>query len=285
MLETITFTNKKNQSVVIGDGSTSQFVIEDISGVSAPDAIINTSSTAGKDGSDFLNSAVGNRNIVLTIRIMGDASDGKRKLYQAFPIKREGTFRYKSDLYDVKIKGRVEKLEILPMAYPLVAVISLICTQPYFEAIDEVTAEITSITNGFYFPLVLPEEGIALGVINQHYAANIYNEGDVPLGLKVEFRASGAVTNPKIINTQTLEFIEIEADLIAGDVVTVTTQDGNKRVTLVRNGEEYNYFNYLADGSTFLELEEGDNEFQYTAAEGESNLYLRLSYTPLYVGV
>ena len=107
----------------------------------------------------------------------------------------------------------------------------------------------------------------------------------MPLGMTVEFRVNGDVVKPKIINTKTLEYIEIDATLQAGDVVQICTVDRQKRVTLIRNGQEYNYFNYLTDGSTFLQLAEGDNEFQYLAESGGSNLYMRLYYTPLYVGV
>ena len=71
----------------------------------------------------------------------------------------------------------------------------------------------------------------------------------------------------------------------AGDLITVCTVERQKRVTLLRDGVEYNYFNYLTDGSTFLQLEEGDNEFLYSASAGEANMFVTIKYTPMYVGV
>ena len=285
MLKYIEYTNNKGHTVRISDGKESQFALRDIDGVDAPDATVSTDSRAGYDGSTVTNSSVYLRNIVLSFYIMGDVDQAKKDIYKAFQIKREGTFHYVSDAWNVEIPCYVEKCEIPPTKRPMVATISLLCPEPYFRAVEDIVAEIQNITNSFYFPLVLPEEGIALGLISSNYSANIVNEGDVPLGMTVEFRANDDVVKPKIINTKTLEYIEIDASLVAGDIVQICTVEKQKRVTLIREGQEYNYFNYLTDGSTFLQLAEGDNEFQYLAESGGANLYMRLYYTPLYVGV
>lgn len=285
MLHYIDYENKRGDKLRISDGSESQYIFYNIDGVSSPDADINTEATAGYDGSTVVNTSVGNRNIVITVEIAGDASNAKKRLYKVFKVKQPGTLYYKSDGWDVKIPCYTEKLEIVPTAKPLQAVISLICPQPYFEALEAIKKELRSVEDAFFFPLVLLEDGIPLGIINPQYAVNVVNDGDVTLGMTVEFKAAGNVTNPKLINTKTLEYIQLDVDMIAGDLITVCTENKKKRVTLLRNGVESNYFNYLTDGSTFLQLEEGDNEFQYTAESGESNIYMTIKYTPYYAGV
>ena len=285
MLQYIDYENKRGDRLRISDGTESQYIFYDIEGVSSPDASINTESTAGYDGGTVTNTSVGLRNIVITVQIDGDASDGKKGLYKIFKVKQPGTLYYKSDGWDVKIPCYTEKLEIVPTARPLQAVISLLCPQPYWEALEALKTELQSVTDAFYFPLVLLEEGIPLGIINPQYAVNVENDGNVPLGMTIEFKASAAVSNPKIINTQTLEYIELETDMQAGDLITVCTVERQKRVTLLRDGTEYNYFNYLTDGSTFLQLEEGDNEFLYSADAGEANMLVTIKYTPMYTGV
>lgn len=285
MLNYIEYINKKGHKALISDGRASQFAFYDLTGVDAPEATINTDETAGFDGSTVTSSSVYKRNIVLSFYLMGDIEEAKREIYKVFQIGREGTFHYVSDAWDVTIPCYVEKCEVPPTRRPMVATISLLCVEPYFRDTKSNVEEIQNVTDNLYFPLVLLEEGIALGIINPHYSANVKNEGDVPLGMTVEFRANGDVIKPKIINTKTLEYIEIDATLKAGDVVQICTIDKQKRVTLVRGGKEYNYFNQLADGSMFLQLAEGDNEFQYLAESGTANLYMRLYYTPLYVGV
>ena len=285
MLQYIDYENKRGDRLRVSDGTEGQYIFYDIDGVSSPDAAINAESIAGYDGGTVTSTSVGLRNIILTVQIVGDASDAKKGLYKVFKVKQPGTLYYKSDAWDVKIPCYTEKLEIVPTARPLQAVISLICPQPYWEALNELKTELQSVTDAFYFPLVLLEEGIPLGIINPQYAVNVENDGNVSLGMTIEFKASAAVSNPKIINTQTLEYIEIEAEMLAGDQITVCTVEKQKRVTLLRDGVEYNYFNYLTDGSTFLRLEEGNNEFQYSAEAGEANMIVVIRYTPLYAGV
>lgn len=285
MLQYIDYENKRGDRLRVSDGTESQYIFYDIDGVSSPDASINTESNAGHDGGTVTNTAVKLRNIVLTVQIAGDASEGKKGLYKIFKVKQPGTLYYKSDGWNVKIPCYTEKLEIVPTAKPLQAVISLLCPQPYWESLEALIMELQSIEDAFYFPLVLLEEGVPLGIINPQYAVNIENDGNVPLGMTIEIRASGAVSNPKIINTQTLEYIEIETGMRPGDKITMCTIARQKRVTLLRDGVEYNYFNYLTDGSTFLQLEEGDNELQYLAAAGEANMFVTIKYTPLYAGV
>ena len=286
MLQYIDYYNGKGKKVRISDGLETQFAFSDISGVCPPQATINTTTTAGYDGSTVNNTSVGQRNIVLTVRILGDATAGKKELYSVFKSKQQGELFYKSDGWEVKIPCYTEKLEIVPTAKPLTAVISLICPQPYWEALETLNVETETLTDGFYFPLVLLESGIPLGVINAQDTVNVENDGDVELGFTVKFIANdGSVSNPKIINTQTLEYIELEAEMQAGDVISVCTIQGNKRVTLTRNGEDINYFNKLVDGSAFMQLQEGDNEFQFSAAGGSANMLVRMSYIPRYIGV
>lgn len=283
MLYYIEFENSKGFKLRIADMG--DYLFSDIDGISAPDATINYESTAGYDGSTFINSNIQKRNIVLTVQLAGDPSSCKREIYKVFQIKRQGMLRLRSDGWDVKIPCYTEKIDIPPTKTPLTATISLLCLSPYWQAISETVEDIKNVKDNFYFPLVLYEEGIALGVINPEYTANVFNEGDVDLGMTVEFRAIGDVKNPRIFNTRTFEYIQINTELVSGDIVEVCTVEKQKRVTLIRRGERINYFNMLEDGSKFLQLEQGDNELRYTAEEGEMNLYMRLIYTPLYVGV
>lgn len=286
MLYYIDYKNQKGQGLRISDGSESNFVFYDIDGVSPPDAQINTKHTAGYDGSSLLSASIPERNIVLKFYLKGDISEAKKEIYNVFQSKREGMLHYRSDGWDVQIPCITEKVEIPPTSRPLIATVSLLCISPYWQAIEESISEMKSITNNFYFPLVLKEEGIALGIINPHYTANIFNPGDIPLGMTVEFKAVGSVKNPRIFNTKTFEYLQVNADLRAGDTVEICTMPKKKRVTLIRNGNRINYFNYLDDGSALsMQLSEGDNEFRYTAESGADSLFMRIIYTPLYMGV
>ena len=54
------------------------------------------------------------------------------------------------------------------------------------------------------------------------------NKGDVETGMIITIIALGAVTNPKIYNTLTGEYIGINDTLAGNDQVTITTVKGQK---------------------------------------------------------
>ena len=73
----------------------------------------------------------------------------------------------------------------------------------------------------------------------------MFNSGDVKSGIRIEFRALGALTNTQLLNFNTQEFIKANLALEAGDVLTVSTGYGEKSVKLLRGGVETDAFRYL----------------------------------------
>ena len=65
------------------------------------------------------------------------------------------------------------------------------------------------------------------------------------------------------------EYIKINSELKAGDIVTINTEYGSKSAVLSRDGNTEDYFRYVDVDSTFMQLKIGDNIFRYDA---ESNL-------------
>ena len=72
----------------------------------------------------------------------------------------------------------------------------------------------------------------------------------------------------------------------AGDVITITTEKGNKTVMLLREGVETNLFNYLMEGITWLQLEVGGSAFVYEVGAGLiSDLLVSIKHRNLFEGV
>lgn len=78
---------------------------------------------------------------------------------------------------------------------------------------------------------------------------NVYNEGDVQAGIRVEFRALGVVKNPSLLNVDTQEFIKLNITLQAGDILSVSTGYGEKEVTLQRDGVTSDAFRYCTQAA------------------------------------
>lgn len=275
--------NERNQSLIIGDDS--NYALSNIIGISPPNANIQTSSIANFDGSTFISSVVNQRNIVISLQLRGDIEFNRLRLYDIFKIKRKVTLYYYSDLIEAKIEAYVETVDVPPMSRPVMAMISLICPKPYFEDMDQIVTDISSIEGQFSFPLELTSTGIQLGTLQTSQEVNVVNNGDIPIGMIIRLRAIGDVVKPKLINTQTLEFIELNTSMISGDVITINTEIGQKRIELNRGGEITNIFNTIVIGSKFIQLKEGDNILYGTAESGSASLLIEVEYRVKYSGV
>lgn len=135
---------------------------------------------------------------------------------------------------------------------------------------------------------------IAMGQIELLKERNIYYDGDVETGIIIKIHALGSVENISIYNTGTREAMVLNTDQLeqvtgsgigAGDDVTISTIRGNKYITLLRNGREYNIINVVGKNADWFQLAKGDNVFTYTATYGASNLQFRIYNQIAFEGV
>lgn len=127
---------------------------------------------------------------------------------------------------------------------------------------------------------------LVFGAIDTLTSVEVVNAGSVTTGLTFELYASNSISNPKILNYETGEYISLDFDMEAGDLITISTGQGNKTVTLLRDGVETNIFNYLSEGITWLQLDMGGSTFVYEVGEGIiTNLHVTISHYDLFEGV
>ena len=182
----------------------------------------------------------------------------------------------------------------------LKVVMDLICPDPYMLNVDNFGKNMADITPLFAFPwrvvprrlenkLQYPEEarGLLLGGMTMGYRtmreeAVLINDGDVPTGLQIRFTATrGDVTNPKITNTATGQFMRVILHMNKGDVLLVDTSERNQIVQL--NG--VNVYQKLDRKSEPFLLGVGENYVMYSADHNYVNLDVNLYYRPKYLGV
>ena len=164
------------------------------------------------------------------------------------------------------------------------------CPNPLFS--DNVENRLNFVTTEphFHFPLIFskdsPDGGIIFGKRMESLIINLVNEGSVPVGMRIVFKAQGTVVNPSLINVNTQEELTIIKTLTAGEEVEVNTNIGEKRITgKVGNGDYANYFMYKDVDSPWLQLEVGDNVFRYDAEEGINNLDVFVYFQNRYLEV
>lgn len=127
---------------------------------------------------------------------------------------------------------------------------------------------------------------IVFGQIDTEAKAEVANNGGIETGLIFELYAKQGVSNPKIFNYMTSEYIGLNFDMQAGDLITINTMQGQKSITLLRNAVETNIFNSLQKGSTWLQLASNGSVFVYEVSSGSlENLEVDIQHNDLFEGV
>lgn len=270
-------------------GASTPYTVTEFSGLNPPKATINTSTTATLDGGIFNSAKLQMRSINLAFAIEENAEENRLSVYKVAQPKGFIRLYYKSNLLDVFIDGYVEDITPDYFAKKQIVTISILCPSPYFKGAQEVVNELSSILKRFHFPF--SSEGgenasLVFGEMDPLASVTIANRGSVKTGLTFELYAKKPITNPKIFDYQTSEFLGINTAMQTGDLITITTAPGNKTITLLRDGVETNIFNLLDKNSTWLQLDVGGGVYVYTVDSGNAiNLTVNIKHFDLYEGV
>lgn len=179
--------------------------------------------------------------------------------------------------------------------------VDLLCPDPYMLNVDNYGKNMANISALFAFPwrmlstrmtsgkLNFPDKargmllgGMTMGYRTLHKEVMLANDGDVPTGVQIQFVAArGPVTNPKITNTGTGQYMRVNVAMQQGDILLIDTNDRHQVITL--NG--VNYYQHIDRKSEPFKLAVGDNYLEYDADENYTNLDVNLFYTPKYLGV
>ena len=248
----------------------SNYAVVNIQGLTPPPTTINTAIAGSIDGSFFNSARVESRNIVITIILAGDIEGNRQRLYRIFPNKIPVTVYFKNKNRDVKISGYVETIEGEIFSKQEQMQISIICPRPYFESVNSVSHTIGEIQPLFEFPFSIAEDNpVEISEISTNPIYTYDNTGEVATGAVFTFTFGGSVTGVTLTNYTTMEYIGFNASFSAGDVLTVSTIQGQLYAKLLHNGTETNMLNYLISGSTWVKLAVGENELIYTVTTGD----------------
>lgn len=271
----------------------SRFKLYNVDGITVANVDIATSTVASMDGDFPNNKRVTPRPILIELAIEHDVDNVKEYILQYVKPKRSGTLRMTQNERTRIISGIVEDIDMPRFTDRAIMQFSLYCSQPFWEDIEESSQEISEIIDLFYFTnnegdeiqddednmLYFPEEGIPFGEYDSNRTKVLTNNGAVDVGLEIHIVALGTVTNPVIYNAEG-EYIGVNETLNNNDEVIITTGKGKKTIRI--NGE--NKISKIREGSTWLQLKVGENEFTIDSEDGtEGNMYFTLTYRQRYV--
>lgn len=246
-----------------------------------------------QDGATYLGNTIDTSDKSIEIAIIAETEEElincRNTMNKVFnPKLGEGYLVYKDNVKEIKSKCIIDTLPYFTPVNSTVnkCLLTLTANDPFWKNIEETKIDIALWSGDFSFDFEIPEStGVEMGHREPSLIVDVLNEGDVACGFEVKFKALATVVNPSILNIHTQEFIKINKTMEAGEVITVTTYFGNKKVESTFNGATTNAFNYIDFQSTFLQLDTGDNLFRYNADTNIDNLEVTIYYTPQYLGV
>ena len=290
--EKLTYINSRGETLEFSIKSVFHCnVSKDVTGLDGIDNTIYRTNSMGQHGDTYIGQRYEPREITITGNINSVEKDRvlelRRMVEKVLNAELDGklVYTYKDfvRVIDCKTDGapRFKRGNVF-MTYS----IPLICCNPFWREEAEAKKDIASWVSDWEFDFEIPEEGIQMGYREPSIIVNVYNEGDVKSGMRMEFRAVGTVVNPVLLNVNTQEYIKlIDTTMVAGDVITINTDYGSKGATLTRGGETVDYFRHIDVDSTFMQLEIGDNVFRYNADSGITNLEVSIYHSNKYLGV
>jgi len=279
------YTNQNGATVTLRQ--VKPLFVTKLDGVGRVRQTINTFQAPEQDGAFYISSTLDMRNITIEGTILAASIDSafayRRQLLRIFTPKLRGTLIYRNRQISCIVEEAAFSAGSISRAPSFF--ISLLCPSPFFEPLEETRTELASWEDNFSFPLEITEPGIELGIRQPSQIITIENEGDVPCGCVITFRALGSVVNPELMNVDTGEFIRINTAMSAGQEILVYTHFAGKRVTSVLGTTQTNAFNLIDVGSTFLQLSVGKNVLRYDAEEQMDLLEVIIHYRPQFLGV
>ena len=264
--EKLTYTNERGESIVFSPASSYHVNFKDVSGLSDVQNAIYSTNSMGQDGDTYLGYRIESRDIDIVGHIKERdkiaIQELRRNLNRILNPQYSATLTYELGDFKRVIGCTINNAPIFKRGTIFEQfTIQLSCLNPFWREEAETREDIATWIGGFEFPV---PDG---------------------LGIRIEFRALGALTNPQLLNVNTQEFIKANISLEAGDVLTVSTGYGEKSVKLLSGGVESDAFRYLDVDSSYLQLAVGDILFRYSADTNAENLEVSIYHNNLYLGV
>lgn len=289
-MEKITFINSKGQSIQLGNDG--PFILTKIEGLSATNAHIQTQKSPYQDGESYIDNTLESRSLSIEIMVLADNREemmiNRRKMLQVFnPKMGQGRLIYEYGNIKREIKAISELAPVFPDAGDFKdtmqpGLIQLYCPNPFWLDEFTQTEEMADWVGGLRFPLQLPM--MFAGRSSRQHTV-IHNAGDVDTPIVFEFL--GPATNPVVTKVDTGEYIKVNREIAVDEKLVITTEFGNKKVILQNSEtkEEINAFGWIDLGSTFFQLDPGNNLISYSADMGGETARVWIRWRNRYVGV
>jgi hypothetical protein len=296
MIEKLFYINEKSESIEFSAAGLYHVNVAKTAGISDVRNKLYTTESMGQDGETCTGNKIQSRVITVNGAIRAANKDiianARRRLNRVLNPHLTAVLLYEYGSVRRVINCRLETAPVFNRGNALLSfTIDALCPYPFWQDEDETETVISGWLGGLEFPidtggLEIPQDaGMEFGTLTPDAVVAVINNGDIAAGVRVEFLAFGTVPNPRLTNVDTAEYMAFALTLQDGDRLVVTTEYGNKACTLYRDGQAINALPYWDIGGKFLQLETGNNYFQYTADANANRLETVVYATNQYLGV
>ena len=264
------------------------FHLTDLDGMTETASDIASSTNSNVDGDKVNNMRTRPRSVTLDLTIRHDANveDAKRYIMRAIKPKQKGRLLLHQNQRDLELSGVVESISMprFNSRKGIVMQVTLHCSNPYWQDVENVLLEISRVLDAHYFPLdvgglAFPAGGVIMGEYDLNMTRTYTNDGDAECGMVITIIAIGKVLNPTIYKSDG-SYIGVNVEMNVGDEIVINTNRGEKNIT--KNGA--NILSKIKPGSKFLQLDTGDNELTIDSdGDTEGNVYFLLSFKRRFV--
>lgn len=276
--------NDSTNVVNINDGV--NYVVLSVSGLNPPSASIFTTKSPNRKGARYNGSTLNERNIVVEIKILGDIEQNRNNLYAWIDTEQYVKVYYRNNTKNVYCEGHIQDCDIDFFVESEVVNLAIICENPYWQDLQQISTEISSLLKQFTFPFAIDAAGVPLSTVREDTATNIFNAG-AETGVKITVKCNDEVENLRIYDDKnTLRQFKINYTLLKDWIVEIDTENSPKTVkAYLPDGTTINLLKYIESNPTWFTLKKGHNTFGYSADKGFANVEMTFSFRNKYLGV
>ena len=164
---------------------------------------------------------------------------------------------------------------------------SLFIPFPFWRRKNKTTNTLSGLRGLFSFPWNISEPNpFAFSDLVEVGYVTVRNDGEASACWTVTFYALDEVTNPRIYNMDTGEYVKILKTMETGEQITISTE-GDELTVVCKgaDGVETDGFPYLDIESEPFELAVGENHIKTDAEANTAALRASISFRPAFVGV
>lgn len=276
--------NDNANIIDINDGV--HYLITGVSGLNPPSASIFTAKSPNRKGSKYNGSTLNERNIVISIKILGDIENNRNALYAWTDTEQYVKVRYQNGVKSVYCEGHIEDCEVDMFTNSEVMSVAIICEDPYWKDLAEIVADISTLLKQFTIPFAINSEGVPFSSIREDNVTNIFNSGS-DTGVKFYIRTTGSVTNLSIYDaSDTTKKFSLNFTIPANWTIVIDTEGSPKTCKAYKpDGTMQNMLPFVGANPTWFTLKKGYNKFSFNADTGKNNVSISVRFTNKYLGV